>query len=159
MEGSKSFAKLFMQRHRIPTGHYAVVTNKAELHSALDHLSTPIVVKADGLAAGKGVVIAQDERRSHHGRARNAQRQNARRSGPARGAGRVSYRRRTFFPRNERWGTWRAAGRRAGPQARRRQRYRPQHRRHGRLQLPIRSSIHKCANGCSPTSPAPSSRD
>jgi phosphoribosylamine--glycine ligase len=59
MEGSKSFAKLFMQRHRIPTGHYAVVTNKAELHSALDHLSAPVVVKADGLAAGKGVVIAK----------------------------------------------------------------------------------------------------
>ena len=59
MEGSKSFAKLFMQRHRIPTGHYAVVTNKAELQSALAHLHTPVVVKADGLAAGKGVVIAK----------------------------------------------------------------------------------------------------
>jgi phosphoribosylamine--glycine ligase len=59
IEGSKSFAKLFMQRHRIPAGHYAVVTNKTELHSALDHLSAPVVVKADGLAAGKGVVIAK----------------------------------------------------------------------------------------------------
>jgi phosphoribosylamine---glycine ligase len=59
IEGSKSFAKLFMQRHRIPTGHYAVVTNKAELQKALSHLSAPVVVKADGLAAGKGVVIAK----------------------------------------------------------------------------------------------------
>ncbi|HEY3929926.1 MAG TPA: phosphoribosylamine--glycine ligase [Candidatus Koribacter sp.] len=59
MEGSKSFAKLFMQRHRIPTGHYAVVSSKAELQKALTHLSAPVVVKADGLAAGKGVVIAK----------------------------------------------------------------------------------------------------
>ncbi len=61
LEGSKSFAKLFMQRHRIPTGHYAVVTDKTELQKALAHLSTPVVVKADGLAAGKGVVIAKNK--------------------------------------------------------------------------------------------------
>ena len=59
LESSKSFAKEFMQRHRIPTAHYAICTQKDELKSALAHFHTPIVVKADGLAAGKGVVIAQ----------------------------------------------------------------------------------------------------
>jgi phosphoribosylamine--glycine ligase len=59
LESSKSFAKEFMQRHRIPTAHYAICTQKAELKSALAHFHTPIVVKADGLAAGKGVVVAQ----------------------------------------------------------------------------------------------------
>ena len=59
LESSKSFAKEFMQRHRIPTAHYAICTRRDELKSALAHFHTPIVVKADGLAAGKGVVIAQ----------------------------------------------------------------------------------------------------
>ncbi len=59
LEGSKAFAKDFMARHRIPTAEYAVFT---ELETALAHLrerGAPIVVKADGLAAGKGVVVAQ----------------------------------------------------------------------------------------------------
>src|SRR5215471_1721538 len=55
LESSKSFAKEFMQRHRIPTAHYAICTQKTGLKSALAHFHTPIVVKADGLAAGKGV--------------------------------------------------------------------------------------------------------
>src|SRR5271165_4363662 len=59
LESSKSFAKEFMQRHRIPTAKYSVCTRKDELHEALKLFHTPIVVKADGLAAGKGVVIAQ----------------------------------------------------------------------------------------------------
>jgi phosphoribosylamine--glycine ligase len=57
LEWSKSFAKEFMQRHHIPTAHYAVCDSVEELEPALTHFSTPIVVKADGLAAGKGVVI------------------------------------------------------------------------------------------------------
>jgi phosphoribosylamine--glycine ligase len=57
LESSKSFAKEFMQRHRIPTAHYAVCNSVEEVRDALPHFSTPIVVKADGLAAGKGVVI------------------------------------------------------------------------------------------------------
>jgi phosphoribosylamine--glycine ligase len=61
LESSKSFAKEFMQRHRIPTAHYAVCVSKDELKDALAHFSTPVVVKADGLAAGKGVVIAQSK--------------------------------------------------------------------------------------------------
>ena len=59
LESSKSFSKEFMQRHRIPTAHYAICTKRDELKDALAHFHTPIVVKADGLAAGKGVVIAQ----------------------------------------------------------------------------------------------------
>ena len=58
LESSKSFAKEFMQRHKIPTAHYAVCSSEAELRSSLGLFSTPVVVKADGLAAGKGVVIA-----------------------------------------------------------------------------------------------------
>jgi len=58
LEASKSFAKEFMQRHNIPTAHYAIISDEKELKDALAHFSAPIVVKADGLAAGKGVVIA-----------------------------------------------------------------------------------------------------
>jgi phosphoribosylamine---glycine ligase len=61
LESSKSFAKEFMQRHRIPTAHYAICTSAQEVKSALGHFHPPIVVKADGLAAGKGVVIAQSK--------------------------------------------------------------------------------------------------
>lgn len=58
LETSKSFAKEFMQRHQIPTAHYAVCTSEEELRKSIGLFSTPVVVKADGLAAGKGVVIA-----------------------------------------------------------------------------------------------------
>jgi phosphoribosylamine--glycine ligase len=58
LESSKSFAKEFMQRHNIPTAHYAVVRNEEELRKSLGLFSAPVVVKADGLAAGKGVVVA-----------------------------------------------------------------------------------------------------
>src|SRR5205807_1560459 len=58
LETSKSFAKEFMQRHQVPTAHYAVCTTEEELRKSLGLFSTPVVVKADGLAAGKGVVIA-----------------------------------------------------------------------------------------------------
>ncbi|HWX55744.1 MAG TPA: phosphoribosylamine--glycine ligase [Verrucomicrobiae bacterium] len=58
LESSKSFAKEFMQRHQIPTAHYAVCHSEEELRKSLGLFSAPVVVKADGLAAGKGVVIA-----------------------------------------------------------------------------------------------------
>jgi phosphoribosylamine--glycine ligase len=61
LESSKSFAKQFMQRHRIPTAHYAICTTVDEVRAALSHFHTPVVVKADGLAAGKGVVIAKSK--------------------------------------------------------------------------------------------------
>ena len=61
LESSKSFAKEFLQRHRIPTAHYAICNSIEEVRDALPHFHTPIVVKADGLAAGKGVVIANSK--------------------------------------------------------------------------------------------------
>ncbi len=59
LESSKGFAKLFLQRHNIPTANYAVCTGTAEVAKALEMFHPPIVVKADGLAAGKGVIICQ----------------------------------------------------------------------------------------------------
>jgi phosphoribosylamine---glycine ligase len=59
LETSKSFAKEFLQRHHIPTAHYAICDSAEQVRAALPHFHTPIVVKADGLAAGKGVVIAK----------------------------------------------------------------------------------------------------
>jgi phosphoribosylamine--glycine ligase len=58
LECSKSFAKEFMQRHNIPTAHYAVCASEEEARKSLGLFSLPVVVKADGLAAGKGVIIA-----------------------------------------------------------------------------------------------------
>ncbi len=61
LESSKSFAKEFMKRFNIPTAGYAVCNTAEEVKDALSHFHPPIVVKADGLAAGKGVVIAQSK--------------------------------------------------------------------------------------------------
>jgi len=58
LESSKAFAKAFMQRHGIPTASYATFTSAADAHAHVDKVGAPIVVKADGLAAGKGVVVA-----------------------------------------------------------------------------------------------------
>ncbi|HET8817921.1 MAG TPA: phosphoribosylamine--glycine ligase [Xanthomonadaceae bacterium] len=58
LEGSKAFAKEFLARHRIPTAHYAVHTDVDAAIAYLRDKGAPIVVKADGLAAGKGVVVA-----------------------------------------------------------------------------------------------------
>src|SRR5277367_2774193 len=57
LETSKAFAKEFMQRHAIPTAAYALCVNIDEVHEELPRFTTPVVVKASGLAAGKGVVI------------------------------------------------------------------------------------------------------
>src|SRR5580692_4043763 len=59
LESSKSFAKEFMQRHHIPTAHYAICDTLENVGDALPHFHMPVVVKADGLAAGKGVVICK----------------------------------------------------------------------------------------------------
>ena len=60
LEGSKAFAKEFMRRHRIPTAAFATFDDAALARSFARSLGAPVVVKADGLAAGKGVVIAND---------------------------------------------------------------------------------------------------
>ena len=58
LESSKAWAKAFMQRHKIPTAAYAEFTDAAAAHAYVAAQGAPIVVKADGLAAGKGVVVA-----------------------------------------------------------------------------------------------------
>jgi phosphoribosylamine---glycine ligase len=65
LESSKSFAKAFMQRHGIPTALYASFTVAAEAHAHVDKHGAPIVIKADGLAAGKGVVVANTAEQAH----------------------------------------------------------------------------------------------
>jgi phosphoribosylamine---glycine ligase len=57
LESSKAFAKQFMKRYKIPTANYAVCTSAKEVEQSLSYFHPPIVVKADGLAAGKGVII------------------------------------------------------------------------------------------------------
>ncbi|MBU6194904.1 MAG: phosphoribosylamine--glycine ligase, partial [Burkholderiales bacterium] len=58
LESSKAFAKDFMKRHRIPTAAYETFTDAAAAHDYVNAQGAPIVIKADGLAAGKGVVVA-----------------------------------------------------------------------------------------------------
>jgi phosphoribosylamine---glycine ligase len=65
LESSKNFAKAFMARHGIPTAEYKSFTNAAEAHAYVDDRGAPIVVKADGLAAGKGVVVAMNVGDAH----------------------------------------------------------------------------------------------
>ena len=65
LESSKDFAKAFMARHRIPTAEYESFTDAAEAHAYIDDRGAPIVVKADGLAAGKGVVVAMNAGDAH----------------------------------------------------------------------------------------------
>ena len=62
LETSKGFAKRFLQRHNIPTANYAVCNSMEELEKAVEIFRLPVVVKADGLAAGKGVIICQSHR-------------------------------------------------------------------------------------------------
>ncbi|MDH4392019.1 MAG: phosphoribosylamine--glycine ligase [Aquabacterium sp.] len=65
LESSKAFAKDFMARHGIPTAHYATFTDPVAAHAHIDAMGAPIVVKADGLAAGKGVVVAMTLAEAH----------------------------------------------------------------------------------------------
>jgi phosphoribosylamine--glycine ligase len=65
LESSKAFSKAFMQRHGIPTARYETFDDAAAAHAYVDEQGTPIVVKADGLAAGKGVVVAMTPRQAH----------------------------------------------------------------------------------------------
>ncbi|MFM0568256.1 phosphoribosylamine--glycine ligase [Paraburkholderia caledonica] len=65
LESSKDFAKAFMKRHAIPTAEYETFADVAAAHAYLDARGAPIVIKADGLAAGKGVVVAQTLEEAH----------------------------------------------------------------------------------------------
>ncbi|MDR1849966.1 MAG: phosphoribosylamine--glycine ligase [Zoogloeaceae bacterium] len=65
LESSKDFAKQFMARHKIPTAAFATFSDAAAAHAYIDQHGAPIVVKADGLAAGKGVVVAMTPDEAH----------------------------------------------------------------------------------------------
>ena len=65
LESSKAFSKAFMQRHGVPTAAYETFTEAAAAHAYVERMGAPIVVKADGLAAGKGVVVAATENEAH----------------------------------------------------------------------------------------------
>ena len=65
LESSKDFAKRFMARHRIPTAAFESFTDTAAAHAYVDERGAPIVIKADGLAAGKGVVVATTLEEAH----------------------------------------------------------------------------------------------
>ncbi len=65
LESSKAFSKAFMQRHGIPTAEYDTFTDAAAAHAYVDEKGAPIVIKADGLAAGKGVVVAMNLHEAH----------------------------------------------------------------------------------------------
>ncbi|OOG39746.1 phosphoribosylamine--glycine ligase [Polaromonas sp. A23] len=65
LESSKAFSKAFMKRHGIPTAEYETFTDAAAAHAYVDEKGAPIVVKADGLAAGKGVVVAMSLHEAH----------------------------------------------------------------------------------------------
>ena len=65
LESSKDFAKRFMARHNIPTAAFATFTDIAAAHAYVEQQGAPIVIKADGLAAGKGVVVAMTLEEAH----------------------------------------------------------------------------------------------
>jgi len=65
LESSKDYAKAFMQRHGIPTATYQTFSDAAQAHAYIDANGAPIVIKADGLAAGKGVVVAMSLEEAH----------------------------------------------------------------------------------------------
>ena len=133
LEGSKAFTKDFLARHNIPTAAYG---NFTELEPALAYLreqGAPIVVKADGLAAGKGVIVAETLEQAEDAVTDML-------SGNAFGdAGcRVVIEefldgRRSQLYCHGRWRARAAHGHQPGSQTHRRRRYRPQYRRHGRL--------------------------
>ena len=65
LESSKDFSKAFMKRHGIPTADYQTFSSALEAHAYIDAKGAPIVIKADGLAAGKGVVVAMNLAEAH----------------------------------------------------------------------------------------------
>ena len=65
LESSKEFAKNFMARHRIPTAAFQTFSDAGAAHAYIDRVDAPIVIKADGLAAGKGVVVAPSRDEAH----------------------------------------------------------------------------------------------
>jgi phosphoribosylamine--glycine ligase len=65
LESSKAFAKRFMQRHQIPTAAYAVATSEQQAMESIDLFHLPVMIKADGLASGKGVIMCETRREAN----------------------------------------------------------------------------------------------
>ena len=130
---ARRFAKQFMKRHQIPTANYAVCTSSKEVEESIKHFHPPVVVKADGLAAGKGVIICPTRQfaiDAAHGLF----------SGELLGVAEKQVVIEEFLEGEEvsflcltRWHARGAAGSGAGSQADRRGRHGAEHRRHGRL--------------------------
>ena len=132
LEGSKAFTKELCAEAGIPTARFRRFTDPAAAKAYVRAEGAPIVVKADGLAAGKGVVVAASVAEAERGDRRHARR----RAGPGRGRARdrgVPRRRGGEPVRALRRRDRGPARHRPGPQARLRRRPRPEHRRHGRL--------------------------
>jgi len=66
LESSKDFSKKFMKKHSIPTAEFATFTNVKLAHEYINQKGSPIVIKADGLAAGKGVIVAMTNEEAHN---------------------------------------------------------------------------------------------
>ncbi|NQW34606.1 MAG: phosphoribosylamine--glycine ligase [Methylophilales bacterium] len=66
LESSKDFSKFFMKKHGIPTAEYKTFTDAKSAHNYIAKKGSPIVIKADGLAAGKGVVVAMNDEEAHN---------------------------------------------------------------------------------------------
>ena len=129
LEGSKAFTKSFLERHRIPTAAYRTFTDLAAAEAYVRERGVPIVVKADGLAAGKGVVVARTARRGVGGRARDAVRRCVRRRRSSRRHRRLPRRRRSELHLHCRRSSRGAVREFAGSQGARRWRSRPEYRR------------------------------
>jgi phosphoribosylamine--glycine ligase len=146
LESSKDFAKAFMKRHGIPTAEYETFSDVQQAHAYVNAKGAPIVIKADGLAAGKGVVVAMSLDEAHQRGGPHAGRQPLRRRRRPHRDRRIPGRRRSLLHRHVRRQERAAAGHQPGPQAPEGQRRRPEHGRHGRL-LPgaDRHAGHACA--------------
>ena len=134
LEGSKGFTKELCARHGIPTARYVRASDRLAAEAALDDFGPPLVIKADGLAAGKGVVIARP-RGGSRGGARDHVRRQLRARRQARSSSRNSSKgeEASFFALTD-GETDPSVRLRAGPQEGRRRRHRAEHRRDGRLQ-------------------------
>ena len=132
LEGSKGFTKDLCRAHDIPTGAYERFTAAAPAKAYARAQGAPIVVKADGLAAGKGVIIARDDRRGRSRDRHDVRRRSRRSRRRSRDRG-ISQRRGGLLLRAVRRRDRDPARLRAGSQARLRRRQGAEHRRHGRL--------------------------
>ena len=133
LEGSKAFTKSFLERHRIPTAAYRAFTELAAAEAYIRERGVPIVIKADGLAAGKGVVVARTLDEALGAVREMLAGERVRQRGSQGRHRRLSRRRRSELHLHRRRSPRSAVREFAGPQDARRRRSWAEHRRHGRL--------------------------